>query len=269
MSGLLHQPRALLALLGALALVVACSTSPTGRRTLKLFPDEQMSEMGAAAYNETKQSSTISTNAAARRYVDCVSSALTRLVPGSWEVTLFADDSANAFALPGGKIGVFTGLLEVATNADQLAAVIGHEIAHVQAEHANERVSTGYVAQAGLQIADAVTGAYGVANQRQIMSLLGLGAQVGVLLPFSRAQESEADVLGQVLMAKAGFDPRESVSLWQNMARQAQGQPPEFLSTHPSHGTRIEELRRQFKQTVPLYEQARQSGQRPNCGSPR
>ncbi len=252
-------------LAAALVALVACSTSPTGRRTLKLFPEDEMAQMGVQAYQQTKSNTKTSSNDRDNAYVACVSRKLTSLVGGDWEVTLFEDDSANAFALPGGKIGVNTGLLKVAETPAQLAAVIGHEIAHVQAEHGNERVSTGYVAQAGLEIADAITGAYGVANQRQIMSLLGLGAQVGVLLPFSRAQESEADILGQRLMARAGFDPRESVTLWQNMSRNGGSGTPEFLSTHPSGSTRIQELTRQFKTTVPLYEEARRAGKAPNC----
>lgn len=245
--------------------VLACSVSPTGRRTLKLFPDAEMSQMGAAAYQETKNSTPISRDAKANAYVACVANAITRNVAGAWEVTLFDDDAANAFALPGGKIGVFTGLLKVADNQSQLAAVIGHEVAHVQAEHGNERVSTGYVAQAGLSVVDAITGARGVAGQQQIMALLGLGAQVGVLLPFSRAQESEADVLGLKLMAQSGFDPRESVRLWQNMAKSGGAAQPEFLSTHPSHGTRIDDLNAAIPEQMPVYESARRSGRSPNC----
>lgn len=249
----------------ALAILVACSSSPTGRTTLKLFPAGQMDEMGAAAFAETKKGTPISKDARAKAYVACVADPMLRLVGGQWEVTLFEDEAANAFALPGGKIGVYTGLLKVAETPSQLAAVIGHEIAHVQAEHANERVSTNYVAQAGLQIVDAVAGSYGAANQAQIMGLLGLGAQFGVLLPFSRAQESEADILGLDLMASAGFDPRESVRLWQNMASQGGGAPPEFLSTHPSHDTRIADLNRNIPKVMPKYEAARQAGRAPNC----
>lgn len=247
------------------SLIVACTTSPTGRKTLKLMPADEMDKMGMAAYKETKEKTKHSDNAKDRAYVACVAKQLTDRVGGNWEVTLFEDDSANAFALPGGKIGVHTGLLKVARTQDQLAAVIGHEIAHVQAEHANERVSTGYVAQAGLQIVDVISGAAGVANQRQIMGLLGLGAQVGVLLPFSRAQESEADVLGQRLMADVGFDPRQSISLWQNMANASEGAPPEFMSTHPSHSTRIGDLQKQLQNTMPAYEQAKRGGKMPRC----
>ncbi len=257
--------RTSLILILAAATLAACAVSPTGRRTLKLFPAEQMDEMGAAAYLQTKQETPASTDGKANAYVYCVANKVTAEVGGRWEVTVFADDAANAFALPGGKIGVYTGLLKVAENQHQLAAVIGHEIAHVRAEHANERVSTGTVAQAGLAVVDVVTGAKGIANQRQIMALLGLGAQVGVLLPFSRAQESEADILGLALMTRAGFDPRESSRLWMNMSKAGGGQPPEFLSTHPSHDTRIRDLNAAMSQAMPQYEAARSAGKRPNC----
>ncbi len=254
-----------LIILCVLGVLVACATSPTGRRTLKLFPSAQMTEMGVAAFAETKKTTQASTDGRATSYVMCVADALTGLVGGDWEVTLFDEDSANAFALPGGKIGVHTGLLKVARNQHQLAAVIGHEIAHVQAEHANERVSTNYVAQAGMALAEAVAGAYGADNQKQILGLLGLGAQYGVLLPFSRAQESESDVLGLALMANAGFDPRESIRLWENMAAAGNGQPPEFMSTHPSHDTRIADLQSHMAENLRKYEAARRSGRAPAC----
>jgi predicted Zn-dependent protease len=180
-------------------------------------------------------------------------------------VTVFEDESANAFALPGGKIGVHTGLLEVAKTPDQLAAVIGHEIGHVMAEHSNERVSTAFAANAGVQLAAALSGTDGP-KQQMLMGLLGLGAQFGVLLPFSRTQESESDEIGLTLMARAGFDPRAAINLWENMAQAGGAQPPEFLSTHPSHGTRIEDLRAQMDEAVKIYQQARAQGRRPNCG---
>ena len=249
------------------SVLLACATSPTGRSTLKLFPSSQMNEMGAAAYLQTKKDTPISKDKRANAYVACVANQMTRIVGGDWEVTVFADDAANAFALPGGKIGVFTGLLEVAQTQDQLAAVVGHEIAHVLAEHSNERVSTNYIAQAGMSLAQAVAGAYGVDQQGTMMGLLGLGAQYGVILPFGRAQESEADVMGLALMAEAGFDPRQSVQLWQNMARQGGAQPPEFLSTHPSHSTRISDLNAGIPQVMPKFEAAQAAGRRPKCKS--
>ena len=252
-------------LLVATALIAACSTSPTGRRTVKLYNSAQMDQMGLAAYEQTKQELPTSKSGSDRAYVACVSRELTNLVGGQWEVTLFEDDSANAFALPGGKIGVNTGLLKVAQSPAQLAAVIGHEIAHVQAEHSNERLSASSLAGIGMELGAVAAGAAGVENQALLMAALGMGVQVGALLPFSRTHESEADILGQNLMARAGFDPRESAALWQNMAKNSGGAPPEWMSTHPSHSTRIGDLQQNYATSVPLYEQARSAGRKPSC----
>lgn len=253
----------------ALAAVVllACATSPTGRSTIKLFSAGEMDKMGAAAYLQTKKDTPISQDRKANAYVSCVANSMTRIVGGDWEVTVFQDDSANAFALPGGKIGVHTGLLDVAETPGQLAAVVGHEIGHVLAEHSNERMSGNTLAGLGMELTAIALGAAGVERQREAMALLGLGAQFGVLLPFSRAHESEADIMGLELMAKAGFDPRESVKLWQNMASHGGGSPPEFMSTHPSHSTRISDLNAGIPNVLPEYEAARAAGRRPNCQS--
>ena len=258
----------------ALALVVAsatfaCATSPTGRAQLRLFPDAEMATMGAAAYDQMKQEMKISTDAAAAAYVRCVADAVAAEVEGryantSWEVTLFEEPSPNAFALPGGKIGVHTGLLDVAVNQSQLATVLGHEVAHVVAEHGNERISTAYATQTGLSMVEALSGAASPMKS-QLLGLLGVGAQVGVILPFGRAQESEADEIGLDLMAKAGFDPNESVALWRNMAQAGDGEPMEFLSTHPSHGTRIQDLQARMPGAVLLQTGARERGKRPRC----
>lgn len=256
-------------LISGIAVIVAvgCATSPTGRKTIKLMGAEQMNAMGAEAYAQLKQEQAISKDAQATRYVSCVANAITGVVGGEWEVTLFEDESANAFALPGGKIGVHTGLLKVADNQSQLAAVIGHEVGHVLAEHSNERASASTLANLGMTVVDAVAGAYGPATQQTAMSLLGLGTQVGVLLPFSRAHESEADIMGLAIMAKAGFDPRQSVNLWQNMASQGGGAPPEFMSTHPSHATRIADLQVHIPEVMPDYEAAQRAGRKPGCRS--
>jgi predicted Zn-dependent protease len=202
-------------------------------------------------------------DARAEAYVECVADAVTRQVEPQrgWEVVVFREQDANAFALPGGKIGVFTGMLDVAENQDQLATVIAHEVAHVVADHPNERLSTAYAAQQGLQLAQVMAG--GPSGQRsQLMGLLGLGAQFGVLMPFDRAQEREADLVGLDLMAKAGFDPSESIGLWQNMARAGGAQPPEFLSTHPSTESRMAELRARLPRAQQLYARTRA---RPEC----
>jgi predicted Zn-dependent protease len=141
--------------------------------------------------------------------------------------------------------------------------LLGHEVAHVLAQHANERVSTAFAAQSGLELLQAISGAG--PEQGQLLALLGLGAQVGILLPWGREQEREADLLGLDLMADAGFDPRESIALWQNMGREGGAQPPEFLSTHPSHGTRMQDLAQRMPQAVARSEEARRRGLRPAC----
>lgn len=244
--------------------LAACETSPLGRQQLRLLPEDQLAQMGADAFTQIKQKTPTSSNAGATRYVRCVATAITRqLGQGNWEVTVFEDPAANAFALPGGKIGVNTGMLKVAANQDQLATVIGHEVAHVVARHPNERVSTSYATDTGLKIVQGLAGARGVNSN--LLGLLGVGAQVGILLPYGRAQETEADLLGLDIMATAGFDPRQSTKLWENMARAGRGQPPEFLSTHPSHATRTQELNGRIPDATQIYEQARSRGLKPTC----
>ncbi|MEE9607893.1 MAG: M48 family metallopeptidase [Myxococcota bacterium] len=251
------------------ALVLACVTSPLGRTQLRIFPETQMAEMGVAAYDKLKTETPRSRDLRAIGTVRCVADALTAELSGpaariDWEVTVFADPAANAFALPGGKIGVFTGLLSVARSQDQLATVMGHEVSHVVAGHANERVSTAYATQTGLDYIATLSGKSSPA-QKQLIAILGAGAQFGIVLPFSRAQEREADLLGLDLMAKAGFDPEQSIQLWRNMAQAGGAQPPEFLSTHPSHHTRIDELASRMPHARALQDQARAQGKRPNC----
>lgn len=247
-------------------LLTQCATSPTGMKQLKLFPDSQMVAMGVTAYDEVRSNTPVSRDRRATAYVNCVANAIIRVVPSrtKWEVTLFQDDAINAFALPGGKIGVYTGLLKVARTQDQLAAVIGHEIGHVIADHANARVSAAYATQSGLQLAQILAGA-GSSERAQLFGLLGLGAQVGILLPYGRGQESEADILGLRYMAGAGFDPRASIELWQNMARAGGNQPPEFLSTHPAHKTRIRELNNMMPAAMQTFKKARSRNINPQC----
>jgi predicted Zn-dependent protease len=186
--------------------------------------------------------------------------------PQDWELVVFKDDSVNAFALPGGKIGVYTGMLKVASNQHQLASVIGHEVAHVLAQHSNARMSQQQLTRLGI-VATSVALADRVDSKTQQAAILalGLGAQYGILLPYSRKHESEADMLGQELMARAGFDPREAVNLWQKMAQKGGATPPELLSTHPAPATRIQQLDAQVSRYMPLYQQALAAGRRPDC----
>lgn len=253
------------------ALLVACATSPTGRSQFILIPESDMAQMGTQAFQQIKQEQKVSGDRRLRRYVQCVTDAITAELEGphastEWEVRLFEDDSANAFALPGGKIGVHTGMLDVAHNQHQLAAVIGHEVGHVMARHGAERVSQQFAAGTALQLVGSYVGDESSNSSKTAMALLGLGAQVGVLLPYSRLQESEADVIGLDLMARAGFEPGQSVNLWQNMAEQGGSRPPEFLSTHPDPEGRIAKLREHMPEAEGIYREARASGRRPSCG---
>jgi predicted Zn-dependent protease len=253
----------------AAAALAACATSPLGRSQLMLVGDAEMNQMGAQAFEEMKSQGKVSGDPQANAYVTCVANAITNALPGDagpWEVRVFQDDTANAFALPGRKIGVHTGLLSVAKNQDQLAAVLGHEVGHVLARHSAERVSDQFATQIAAQGAGVLLGAVSSpATQGLAMAALGVGAQ-GVVLKFSRTHESEADLIGLDLMSKAGFDPRESVSLWQNMEAASQGaRPPEFLSTHPSPATRIKDLQARIPQDLPVMEQARKQGHNPRC----
>jgi predicted Zn-dependent protease len=245
-------------------LLTACATSPTGRSQLLLMQESQLTQMGLQAFENIKKQTPVDASATTSRYVSCVAQAIIREVGGSWEVVVFKDDSANAFALPGGKIGVNSGLLKVARNQDQLATVIGHEVAHVLSHHHNERVSQEFAVEQGLGLISAVANPQS-GTGRTLMGLLGVGAQYGVLMPYGRVQESEADRVGLELMAKAGFDPAESVNLWRNMNAAGGAQPPEFLSTHPSHSTRINDLQASLPAARQLYRTAQMQGKRPAC----
>ncbi|WP_416139545.1 M48 family metallopeptidase [Halomonas sp. HK25] len=259
--------------IGALSLTLtACATSPTGRQQLTLVSDAQLNEMGAQAFDQYQQDLP-QADAASQRYAQCVAEAIVGALPAEqqraqdWQIRVFESEQANAFALPGGYMGINTGLLSVAQTQDQLAAVVGHEIGHVLARHANERVSTQTATQLGLSVLSSVSGMQGPGGQ-QMMGALGLGAQYGVLLPFSRRHESEADVIGLRLMADAGFDPRASVALWENMEAAGGARPPAWMSTHPSQGQRMAGLQANMPEAVARYEQARQAGRTPNCPRP-
>ena len=245
----------------------ATTTSPTGRtQYVGAVSQEQLNQLGAQAFTEMKSKQPQTRSTQYRSYVSCVVNAVVRELPsaqqGGWDVAVFESDEPNAFALPGGKVGVYTGIFKVARNQEQLAAVIAHEIGHVIARHHDERITRQMGAAAGVQLLGALAGDYGqLATQGG--SLL---AQTGFLLPGSRAQETESDVIGQELMAKAGFDPRQAVNLWQNMIAASQSRPPQWLSTHPNPQARIAELQQRAAALVPVYEQARTAGRRPSCG---
>lgn len=233
-----------------LAVVVGCSTTPDGRKQLKLIPDSTMDQMGDQSFAKLKQQETViknnsPANGAMIARVRCVTDRLLvsmGMNPKEWDVEIFKDDSPNAFAVPGKHVGVHTGMLNLVENNDQLAAVIGHEIGHVLAHHGNERASQTLVSQLGLAAAQIALGQDSKQDQL-ILAALGLGVQFGVLLPYSRAHEREADHLGVRYMADAGFDPRQAARLWELMQQKNPSSPPEILSTHPSSESRIKDLR--------------------------
>jgi len=240
------------ALAGAALLAAACTTAPvTGRSQLVLISPQQSRQLGVQAFSQIKADKPIVTGTDRARMVQRVGANIAEVVgstgDSAWEFVLFEDDTPNAFALPGGKVGVHTGLLDVAETEAQLATVMAHEIAHVRARHSAERMSRDMMTRLGLQAVGAAT------QSAELVNLLSTTATLGVTLPFTRSQEAEADEIGLIYMARAGYDPRAAVALWQNMDKAGGDRPPQFLSTHPSPENRIEKLREQMPEALEYY----------------
>lgn len=249
--------------------LAACSTVPiTGRSQLNLIPGSSMISMSLQQYDQFLKEHKVSTNMEQTRVVKRVGArvqdAVERYFAASglsghlanykWEFNLVEDKQVNAWCMPGGKVVVYTGILPVAQGEAGLAVVMGHEIAHAIAEHGNERMSQGLLTQMGGVALSTALATKSAATQQLWMSVYGVGAQYGAILPYSRLQESEADHLGLIFMAMAGYDPNEAVVFWQRMAAQKGGQaPPEFLSTHPSDATRIAEIERLIPEAMTYY----------------
>lgn len=250
--------------------LVGCETNPyTGRKQLLMTSIGQEMQMGAQAYNQVKSDPKMR-HSQDPREIEPVKRVAARIVEAAkrskyaemanqfqWEVSVIKDDkTANAFALPGGKMAVYTGIFPMAKTEAGLAAVMGHEVVHALARHGAERMSQGQVTNTLLQVAGAAIGMSGGNPMlgQATMAALGAGAQVGVLLPFSRKHESEADYVGILLAADAGYDPRESVALWERMGQATGGGgTSEFLSTHPSHDTRIQQLKEWMPEAMVIY----------------
>jgi predicted Zn-dependent protease len=249
--------------LAAIALLVsACTTTPDGRSQVMMVSDTQVNQMGVTAFEQMKANDKTSTVPARSAYAQCIVDALVRELPPEWqrlpwEAQAFAIAEPNAFALPGGKVGVNTGIFTVARNQDELAAVLGHEIGHVVSHHHDERITRQMNAQIGVSLLGALLGSgYGQLGSE--------GAGV-YLLRNTREQEAEADVVGQRLMADAGFDPSKAVDLWQNMMAAGGARQPQWLSTHPDPENRIRTLRNDAPALMPVYAAARQAGRVPRC----
>jgi predicted Zn-dependent protease len=250
--------RRLFLVLAAPVVGAGCETVPyTGRSQLQLISAEQEVQMGAQAYTQTLAKEKLSTDPVATEMVKRVGSriaAVSGRTEYQWEYRLIQNDkTANAFALPGGKVAVYTGMLSVTRDESGLAAVLGHEIGHVVARHGGERVSQQLLVNVGLESTMAALSRGNPATVQAVGSLLGAGAAVGVLLPWSRQQESEADHLGLILMAKAGYDPRAARDLWVRMSQQKGAGQPEFLSTHPSDPTRIRQIEAWLPEALQYY----------------
>jgi predicted Zn-dependent protease len=269
-----------LLVLAAVIATVSVSSAPQARKSwLYLVSDSQMNQMGAEAFDKLKTSSKLANDPVRLSQSQCVVKALVAEIANvtpngyrtvanlTWEVQIFEDPNPNAFALPGGKVGINTGMFDVAKTQGQLAAVLGHEIAHVVSKHSNARISDQMLAGATLNVLGAVGGRNSSPEKtKQWMGLLGMGAQVGVLLPNSRKQESEADLLGQSFMTRAGFDPNQAPALWQNMmAASKSGRAPQILSTHPDPENRIKELQARMPELTPFYQDAQRNGKVPKC----
>lgn len=263
--------RTIFSLFVTISLFIACSKNPiTGRSQARLLPESELQSMAMTEYqqflsqNKVVSSSTNKDAEMVRRVGQRITRAVEEfytqrgraadLASYKWEYNLVDSKEANAWCMPGGKIVVYTGILPITQNEAALAAVMGHEVSHAVFNHGNERMSQGLIQQglgAGLSIALANKPA---ATQNLFMTAYGLGSQVGVLLPFSRKHELEADHYGLIFAAMAGYNPQEAINLWQRMEQASSGQkPPEFLSTHPSEGRRIDELQRYMPEALKYY----------------
>jgi predicted Zn-dependent protease len=233
--------------------VVAFTTGCTyneelGRSQLLIVSSGQMAQLAASAWTDLKREQPTTRDP---KYVSRVNRVAPKVIqasgnnPSQWEVQVFDSKELNAFALPGGKVGFYKGILDIMENDDQIATVMGHEVAHVNYNHSGERFSQSAAAQGGLTVAQVL--ASGSQHQNTIVGVLGMGATLGVILPFSRRHELEADKFGLKYMHRAGYRPNEALRFWEKMAAKKQGSgPPEFLSTHPSDATRIAQMKREI-----------------------
>ena len=251
-------------------LVSSCSSTPTGRKQLVLKSDAALAQEGARQMNVIRENSPLVQDRATIDFVACVADAIVGTLDDReaalyWELAVVNQPDVNAFVMPGGKIVVKAGILTMTKNQHQLAAVLGHEVAHVTANHANERATRGDLTDYGVEVLAIILGG-GYYNQTQgAYGALSTANTLGLMNSFSRKQETEADIIGLEYMAKAGFDPRESVELWKNMNAAGSTKIPEFMSTHPSGDTRIESLIDEYPKALQLYNEAKAAGRDPNC----
>jgi len=259
----------LVVLSGVLLLLAGCSeVEITGRKQFNIVPDSTMNSMSFQSYGEFLSTHKLSTNTEQTQMVKRIGGRIQnaveqycnsnniedRLEGYEWEFNLVEDPNVNAWCMPGGKVVVYTGILPLAQGEAGLAVVMGHEIAHAFAKHGAERMSQGLVVQMGGMALSVALKDKPEQTKNLFLQSYGIGTQVGVLLPYSRVHENEADHLGLVFMAMAGYNPEEAVRFWQRMAAQKTGaQPPEFLSTHPASETRIQNLKDLLPEAMEYY----------------
>ncbi len=246
----------------------------TGRRQLRLVSNQELYTLSFQAYNQFLQQNQVVNNSAQAATVKQVGSRLQAAIETymrqkglseqlsgyRWEFNVVENQQVNAFCMPGGKVVVYTGILPVTQSETGLAVVMGHEIAHAIAEHGNERTSQGLLANGLLQAGSIVVDSNPSLARQIALQAAGVGTQLG-MLAYGRKQESEADEIGLIMMAMAGYNPEESINFWQRMAAQNKGQePPEFLSTHPSNQTRINDLKRLIPKTMQYYKGGKGGG---------
>jgi len=252
-----------------ISLLLACQTVPvTERKQLNLIPSSQIQAMSLSAYRDFLSKHEVVEGTPEARMVKAVGVRISRAVEAylaghglsdriegyEWEFNLVKEDTINAWAMSGGKVVVYTGILPIAQNEEGLAVIMGHEVAHAVAGHGNERMSQGLLTQLGGMALSVALAQEPQQTQQLFMAAYGVGAQVGVLLPFSRLHESEADHLGLIFMAMAGYDPHAAVGFWQRMMEAKEGAaPPEFLSTHPSDQRRISNIKALIPQAMDYY----------------
>lgn len=250
-------------------LLFSCETVPiTGRQQLNLISSQELNAMSFNAYNDFLSKNKVVQGTEGSQMVQRVGYKIQqaveqymsaqnmgdRLQGYNWEFNLVEDPSVNAWAMPGGKVVVYTGMLPVAQDEAGLAVVMGHEIAHAVAGHGNERMSQQLLTQLGATVLSTALTKYPAQTQNLFMAAFGAGSQVGILLPYSRLQESEADRLGLIFMAMAGYDPNVALGFWQRMSEDKKGgAPPEFLSTHPASSTRIGNIKNYIPEAMNYY----------------
>jgi len=252
----------------ALVAGLSCSTVPlTGRKQLNLIPASEMLSTSFQQYGDFVKQNNVSKDRSGQELVRTVGTRIKsaveqymaannlsdRLKGYAWEFTLVESKEVNAWCMPGGKVVVYTGILPLTKNEQGLAVVLGHEIAHAVAEHGNERMSQEMITQFGGAALSEVLKSKPAETQQLWMGVFGAGAQYGVLLPYSRTHESEADHLGLIFMAMAGYDPNGAIDFWERMAAAGKGKPPEFMSTHPSDETRIAAIRQNMPEAMKYY----------------